>query len=60
MVTRVSSLAFNGFDIVDVYVQVCIKPGVPKFAIVGLADKTIADSHKHVHVALSSRTLFTY
>lgn len=54
MVTKVSSLAFNGIDIVDVDVQVQIQPGVPKFIIVGLADKTIAESKERVRAALSS------
>lgn len=54
MITRVSSLAFNGIDILDVDVQVRIEPGVPKFMIVGLADKTIAESRERVRVALSS------
>ena len=54
MITRVSSLAFSGIDIVDVDVQVQIEPGIPKFTIVGLADKTIAESKERVRVALSS------
>ncbi|MDG1436731.1 MAG: magnesium chelatase domain-containing protein [Rickettsiaceae bacterium] len=57
MVTKVSSLAFNGIDIVDVDVQVQIQPGIPKFIIVGLADKTIAESKERVRAALSSIAL---
>ena len=30
MVTKISSLAFNGIDIIDVDVQVQIEPGMPK------------------------------
>ena len=54
MITRVSSLTFSGIEIVDVDVQVQIEPGIPKFVIVGLADKTIAESKERVRVALSS------
>jgi magnesium chelatase family protein len=54
MITKVSSLAFNGIDIIDVDVQVQIEPGMPKFVIVGLADKTIAESKERVRAALSS------
>lgn len=54
MITRISSLTFSGIEIVDVDVQVQIEPGIPKFVIVGLADKTIAESKERVRVALSS------
>ncbi len=54
MITKVTSLAFNGIDIIDVDVQVQIEPGIPKFIIVGLADKTIAESKERVRAALSS------
>jgi len=54
MITTISSLAFSGIDITDVDVQVQIEPGVPKFIIVGLADKTIAESKERVRAALSS------
>jgi magnesium chelatase family protein len=54
MVTKISSVTFNGIDIIDVDVQVQIEPGMPKFVIVGLADKTIAESKERVRAALSS------
>ncbi|RTK92793.1 MAG: ATP-binding protein [Rickettsiales bacterium] len=54
MITKVASLAFNGIDITDVDVQVQIEPGIPKFTIVGLADKTIAESKERVRAALTS------
>ena len=46
MITKICSLTFSGVDITDVDVQVQISPGVPNFVIVGLADKTIAESTK--------------
>lgn len=54
MITKVSSLTFSGIDITDVDVQVQIESGIPKFTIVGLADKTIAESKERVRAALSS------
>jgi magnesium chelatase family protein len=54
MITKVTSLAFSGIDIIDVDVQVQIEPVIPKFIIVGLADKTIAESKERVRAALSS------
>jgi magnesium chelatase family protein len=54
MIIKVPSLTFAGIDIVDVDVQVQIEAGMPKFVIVGLADKTIAESKERVKAALSS------
>ena len=54
MIIKIPSLAFSGIDILDVDVQVQIEPGIPKFTIVGLADKTIAESKERVRAALSS------
>ena len=54
MITKVTSLAFSGIDIIDVDVQIQIEPRIPKFIIVGLADKTIAESKERVRAALSS------
>lgn len=54
MIIKISSLTFSGIDIIDVDVQVQIEPGIPKFTIVGLADKTIAESKERIGAALSS------
>lgn len=54
MIVHVPSLTFNGIDIIDVDVQVQITPGIPNFTIVGLADKTIAESRERVRASLSS------
>lgn len=54
MVVHISSLTFAGVEIIDVDVQVQITPGIPNFTIVGLADKTIAESRERVKAALSS------
>ncbi|WP_375327428.1 magnesium chelatase domain-containing protein [Candidatus Tisiphia endosymbiont of Nemotelus uliginosus] len=54
MIAHLGSLTFNGIDIIDVDVQVQISPGIPNFTIVGLADKTIAESKERLRAALSS------
>ncbi|KHO03806.1 YifB family Mg chelatase-like AAA ATPase [Rickettsia felis] len=54
MIIHIASLTFNGIDIINVDVQVQISPGIPAFTIVGLADKTIAESKERVKAALSS------
>jgi magnesium chelatase family protein len=54
MVVHIASLTFSGVEVTDVDVQVQITPGMPNFTIVGLADKTIAESRERVKAALSS------
>lgn len=54
MFTEILSIAFNGIDITPINVQVKIEPGIPKFTIVGLADKAIAESRERVAASLSS------
>jgi magnesium chelatase family protein len=53
-VSKIYSVAFNGINVIDVEVQVQIIPGIPCFTIVGLADKTIAESKERVRAALLS------
>lgn len=50
----ISSLAFNGIDAVDVQVQVQVSSSIPSFVIVGLPDKTIAESKERVKAALNA------
>lgn len=57
MVVHIPSLTFKGIEITDVDVQVQITSGMPSFTIVGLADKTIAESRERVKAALSSMGL---
>ncbi len=48
------SVAFNGIDAIEVKVQIHIASGLPNFIIVGLPDKTIAESKERVKAAISS------
>ena len=52
MVTRVTTVAFQGIEAVPVDVQVQIAPGIPKFLLVGLPDKAVKESSERVHAAL--------
>lgn len=54
MIIHVYSLTFSGVDIIPVDVQVHLSSGIPAFTIVGLADKTIAESRERVRAALSA------
>lgn len=52
MVARINTVAFQGVDVQSVDVQVQISNGLPAFAIVGLPDKTVAESKERVRSAL--------
>jgi magnesium chelatase family protein len=54
MVEEVKTLTFHGIDVVDVNVEVHISSGMPAFILVGLADKTIAESKERVRAAINS------
>ncbi len=57
MVARVTTVAFQGVEAVDVDVQVHIGPGSPNFTIVGLADKAVAESRERIRSALTASGL---
>jgi len=54
MVAHVSTVAFIGLEARPVEVQVQIAPGLPKFLVVGLPDKAVAESRERVHAALAA------
>ena len=54
MLAHVNTIAFNGLSTLDVDLQLQISPGLPAFNIVGLPDKTIAESKERVRAALQS------
>ena len=53
-VQDLSGFDFAGIDIVDVDVQVHLGGGLPAFLLVGLPDKTIAESRERVRAALAA------
>ena len=54
MVARVRTVAFQGVEVIDVETQVTITAGLPRFAVVGLPDKAVAESRERVRAALSA------
>ena len=57
MVSRVSTIAFQGIEAVPVDVQVMLGPGKPNMHIVGLGDKAVAESRERVQAALHASGL---
>ena len=54
MVAHVATVAFLGLEARSVEVQVQIASGLPKFLVVGLPDKAVAESRERVHAALAA------
>ncbi|APH70850.1 YifB family Mg chelatase-like AAA ATPase [Aquibium oceanicum] len=57
MVSRVSTIAFQGIEAVPVDVQVMVAPGKIGMHIVGLPDKAVAESRERVQAALHASGL---
>ena len=54
MISRVKTVAFQGIETIEVEVQAQITNGLPKFMLVGLPDKAVAESRERVRGALHS------
>ena len=54
MHAAITTVAFRGIETIPVEVQVHIANGLPAMAIVGLADKAVAESRERVRAALGS------
>ncbi len=54
MVARVSTVAFQGIDVVGVEVQAQMAAGLPAFTVVGLPDKAVGESRERVRAALGA------
>ena len=48
MVALVATVAYLGLEVRAVEVQVQLSSGIPRFVIVGLADKAVAESRERV------------
>jgi len=57
MVSRISTVAFEGIEAVPVDVQVMVSPGKMNMHIVGLPDKAVAESRERVQSALHASGL---
>lgn len=54
MVARVTTVALEGLKLTKVEVQVQVAPGLPSFIIVGMAEKSVAESKERVRSALQA------
>ena len=54
MAATVATVAYLGLEARSVEVQVQLSSGLPKFTIVGLPDKAVAESRERVRAALAS------
>lgn len=54
MHANIKTISFKGIDVIDIDVQVQILQGMPSFIIVGLADKSVAESKERIRAALAS------
>ncbi len=52
MTARISTVAFQGVEVLDIDVQVQVTGGLPAIHIVGLPDKTVAESRERIRGAL--------
>ncbi|MGN6188377.1 MAG: YifB family Mg chelatase-like AAA ATPase [Conexibacter sp.] len=52
MLARVVTFAIDGIDPRPVWVEVDIRPGLPAFRIVGLADASVREARERVHAAI--------
>ena len=51
MHAKIHTIAFRGIEKIAVTAQIHIANGLPAMAIVGLADKTVAESRERVRAA---------
>ncbi len=54
MVKKINTIVFKGIEGVKIEIQIQMSRSIPGFVIVGLADKTIAESRERVRAAISS------
>lgn len=54
MVARTYTVAFEGVEARVVEVQCAVAPGLPAFAVVGLADKAVSEARDRVRAALTA------
>ncbi|GHS92109.1 ATPase AAA [Alphaproteobacteria bacterium] len=53
MLSKLSTVSFNGIESQEISVEVQIAPGLPNFIIVGLPDKSIAESKERIRASFS-------
>lgn len=54
MTARITTVTFQGIDVIEVEVQVSMTTGLPALNIVGLADKAVSEARERVRAALTA------
>ncbi|MFP3030179.1 MAG: magnesium chelatase domain-containing protein, partial [Wolbachia sp.] len=54
MIANINTIALQGISTVNVNAQIHMANGIPAFNIVGLPDKTVAESKERISAALNS------
>lgn len=54
MLAKINTIAFDGMEVLDVDLQLQMTAGIPAFTIVGLPDKTIAESKERIRAAFNA------
>ncbi len=54
MTARITTVTFQGIDVIEVEVQVALSSGLPALNIVGLADKAVSEARERVRAALTA------
>ncbi len=57
MIANINTVALQGISVVNVNAQIHMANGIPAFNIVGLPDKTVAESKERIRAALNSINL---
>lgn len=57
MFAHINTVAFQGVDVITINVQVQISSGLPRFNIVGLPDKAVAESRERIRSAFHAMGL---
>ncbi len=55
MLARISTFAIDGLDSVPVTVETDIRPGLPAFSVVGLADRSVREARERVRSAIGNQ-----
>jgi magnesium chelatase family protein len=54
LVARISTVAFQGIEVLEIDVQVQMASGFAAFTVVGLPDKAVGESRERVRASLSA------
>jgi magnesium chelatase family protein len=55
MLARIATFAIDGLDSLPVTVETDIRPGLPSFSVVGLADRSVREARERVRAAIANQ-----